>query len=273
VFKHLPRGLGGDEEAVHQLRVAGRRLRVALPLLAKKPHGRRVKRALRVLRDLTRTAGTSRDLDVAVALLEERLGALEAPSPEQRDLLRRLRAARTRSRSRMAEGLMDLEIAGLRRDLRAVVARRAEDLFTALGRLRDLADDEGMAVAAGFVEVGERLDPVALHGLRRRARRLRYAAEVSDVLRGEESGAPPLWRQLQDRIGALHDRHVLAEYLGRQAEAIAKRGKPALAEAARTEQAFFLEETRRLHQELLESRPADLTDRALQAMGRTRPAA
>ncbi|HEY7513832.1 MAG TPA: CHAD domain-containing protein, partial [Vicinamibacteria bacterium] len=54
VFRHLPKGLAGEEEAVHQLRVSGRRLRVALPLLARKPRGRRVKRALAILRDLTR---------------------------------------------------------------------------------------------------------------------------------------------------------------------------------------------------------------------------
>ena len=58
VFRHLPKGLAGDEEAIHQMRIAGRRLRVALPLVARKPDGRRVKRALGVLRELTRTART-----------------------------------------------------------------------------------------------------------------------------------------------------------------------------------------------------------------------
>ena len=34
VFRELPGALAGEEEAVHQVRVTGRRLRVALPLLA-----------------------------------------------------------------------------------------------------------------------------------------------------------------------------------------------------------------------------------------------
>ncbi|HEY6554694.1 MAG TPA: CHAD domain-containing protein, partial [Vicinamibacteria bacterium] len=126
VFRHLPKGLAGDEEAIHQMRVAGRRLRAALPLLARKPEGRRVHRALRVLRELARTAGASRDLDVGLELLTDRLHAVSPVDPEQRLLRTRLRAARARSRTRMAEALMDLEIARLRRDLRAVVAKGGE---------------------------------------------------------------------------------------------------------------------------------------------------
>lgn len=273
VFKHLPKGLAGDEDAIHQMRVAGRRLRVALPLLARKPHGRRVRRALAVLRALTRTAGVSRDLDVSLALFEERLKTVDNPSAEQLLLRRRLRAARTRSRSRMAEALMDLEIAGLRRDLRVIVSRKAEDVFTVLARLRDFRDEQGAAVLTGFSAIGERLDADALHALRRRVRRLRYAAEVNDALRGEDSGAPALWRQLQDRIGGLHDRHVLASWLQVQAATAASRGQATLAEAAWSEHRFFVDESRRLHEQLLESRPGDLAGRALDAMGRTRPAA
>ena len=59
LFREFPGALAGDEEPVHQVRVAGRRLRVALPLLAHKAGGRRVKRARRILGDLTRAAGTT----------------------------------------------------------------------------------------------------------------------------------------------------------------------------------------------------------------------
>jgi CHAD domain-containing protein len=267
VFRQLPRALAGDEEAVHQMRVAGRRLRVALPLLARKPEGRRVERALEVLRELTRTAGASRDLDVGLVVLEERLQVLEHPHPEQLGLRRRLRAARTRSRGRMAEALLDLEIARLRRDLRAIVARRAEDVFTVLARLRELRDRDGAMLLGGFGDLGGRFDPVALHGLRRRARRLRYAAEMSDLLRGESSGAPELWKRLQDHIGELHDRHVLSGWLLTQSEAMARRGQSAAAATAIAEHQFFVQEARRLHRELFASRPDELVGHALAAMG------
>jgi CHAD domain-containing protein len=272
VFRHLPKGLAGAEEAIHQMRIAGRRLRVTLPLVARKPDGRRVKRALGVLRQLTRTAGASRDLDVGLELYKERLEALEQPTPEQLVLRRRLRTQRSRSRSRMAEALMDLEIAGLRRDLRAITARKGEGVFTVLARVRDLRDSLGAALLAELAEIGDRLDPAALHLLRRRARRLRYASEVSDAIRGEDSGASALWKQLQDSIGTLHDRHVLAGWFHAQAESSGARGQGALQAAASAEHAFFVEETRRLHQQLLESRPTDLAGHALDAMGRTRAA-
>src|SRR5688572_20793086 len=98
VFRHLPKALAGEEEPIHQMRVAGRRLRVALPHLARRPRGRRVRRALLELQRLTRAAGASRDYDVMLTLFEERLQHVRTRTAEQTVLLRRLRSARVRSR-------------------------------------------------------------------------------------------------------------------------------------------------------------------------------
>ncbi|MFI5184206.1 MAG: CHAD domain-containing protein, partial [Vicinamibacteria bacterium] len=114
LFRYFPKGLAGEEEPIHQMRVAARRLRVALPLLARKPRGRRVREALAILRDVTRAGGGSRDLDVGLALLETRLKASGIATPELANLRRRLRSARARSRGRMAEELLDLPISRLR---------------------------------------------------------------------------------------------------------------------------------------------------------------
>jgi CHAD domain-containing protein len=274
VFKQLPKGLAGDEEAIHQMRVSGRRLRVALPLLARKPKGRRVRRALRALRTMTRAAGASRDLDVGLDLLMAHLRELGPPSAEQVALRRRLGRARARSRARMAEALMDLDIAGLRRDLRKVVARKADDLFAILGRVRSARDEEGQALIAGFAAVGDRYEPDTLHALRRRARRLRYTAEVADhLLRDEPSEAPALFKSLQEQVGNLHDVHVLARWLEAQGNAAQKRGRPAEAEAAFALQATFDARGHELHARLLEGRPAESVARALAVMGRARTAA
>jgi CHAD domain-containing protein len=270
VFRRLPKSLAGEEEAVHQVRVAGRRLRVALPLLARKPDGRRVTRALEILRQLTRAAGMGRDLDVIVPLFDQRMEALEAPSPEHMALRRRLRASRRRARTRMAEALMDIEIARVRRDLRRVVGRKAEGVFTVMARLRDARDAEGALLLAGFEEIGDRYDPERLHALRRRARRLRYTAEVGDALRAEETEAPAILKGVQDAIGVLHDHQVLVAWLRRQAAASRA---PALAAAAQEELSFFEERSRELHAQLLESRPGEAVRRALEAMGQTRTAA
>ncbi len=58
----------------------------------------------------------------------------------------------------------------------------------------------------GRLRIAERYQPDSLHALRRRVRRLRYAAEIEDAVRAENSRAPALWKRLQDSIGALHDR-------------------------------------------------------------------
>ena len=97
LFKRFPKALAGDAESIHQLRVAGRRLRVALPLLARKPRGRRVRRASSILGELTRGAGGSRDLDVSLEILDQHIAELTRRSPELTLLRRRLRGARTRS--------------------------------------------------------------------------------------------------------------------------------------------------------------------------------
>jgi CHAD domain-containing protein len=253
------------------MRVAGRRLRVALPMLARKPAGRRVRRALRGLRPIVRAAGTGRDLDVCLALFAEQAAA--RPDAETRRLLQRLRDARRRSRARMAGLLLDLPIARLRRDLRRVVTRGAEPLFTVLVRLRAFRDEEGGRLLQGLAELGDRFDADALHGLRRRARRLRYAAEVADALRGQDSGAAASFKDLQDRLGRIHDEHVLSGWMAQQARANERRGQAALAARAVEHEAFFRESARARHAAFLEHAPADLVRAALDAMAGARSAA
>jgi CHAD domain-containing protein len=268
VFRELPWALAGEEEAVHQARVAGRRLRVALPLLSCKGRGRRLKRALKVLRQLTREIGAGRDLDVLRGLLEEHAATTRPARPEQVALIRRIRAARTRARGQVAEAVLDLDIDGLRQDLRRLLRHGAADGTTVLARVLAVRETEGEALLRGFSRVGERNRPVELHALRRRIRRLRYTAEVEDALRGEASRAHALWKRLQDGIGTLHDHHVLAGWLDAEARSADARGNADLARAARRERRFFLGEGRRLHREFLQLRPADLALRALEAMER-----
>lgn len=263
VFREFPGALAGEEEPVHQVRVAGRRLRVALPLLARKAKGRRLKRARRILNELTRAAGTGRDLDVMVGLFETRLGDLETPSAEQRQILRRMRAARSRSRARLADGILDLDIDRLRRDLRRIRARGTADTDTILRRTRAVRERQGATLLRRLASIGDRYDPEALHALRRRVRLLRYAADVDDIVRGAESGTSDTWKALQDAIGALHDAHVLAGWLERQARRAAGRGERNMTAAAGAERARFETEARRLHRKLLAARPAEMAARAL----------
>lgn len=273
-FRHLPAALAGHEESVHQMRVTGRRVRIALPLLAMKPEGRRVRRARRILRGLIRTAAACRDLDVCLALFDAHLGArAERPdlAPEIARLRRRLRAARARSRRRMTEGLLDQDVARLRDDLRTIRARRGEAVMIVLQRLRDTRDRGGAELGSGLAALGDRFDPEALHRLRTHVRRLRYLAEVDAEIGAEPDRAAKAFKAVQERLGRIHDVHVLAVWLGRQAAVASSRGAPALVAAARELEAAFVDRARAHHRSYLEEDPAGSLHRALDLLGRREP--
>ena len=270
VFRHLPGALAGDEERLHQMRIAARRLRVALPLLAPRHEGRRVRRALRALRDLTRTPGPSRDLDVMCSLAQTRWRDPAALTQEARVLRRRLLAARGRSRRQMAEALLDLEIARLRRDLRASMRRGGELLFTVLLRVRDARDHDGQRVLDALARVGDAFDSEALHRIRIRARRLRYTAELQDLLKNSPSEAAKQWKNLQERLGLVRDHDVLAQWFARQAQRAGRPEQQALRAEAEALATWFAEESRRHHRELLAAGPVGIVERALAEMGQGR---
>ena len=267
LFRYFPAALTGDQEALHQVRVWGRRLRVALALLAGKPEGERARRVDRRLARLTRTAGGARDLDVLLATFDERLRQAPRRTAEQKQLGHRLASLRLRGRERMVAGLLDLPVARLCADLAHLAARACPRPALVDQRFRALCERESRKLLDGFATLGARLDVVALHALRRRARRLRYGVEVFVQITGGEPSASKPWQRLQELIGVLHDQHLLAEWFAAQAQAAKQRGEPALATAARAEAAWARQTMRRRHAELLAAVPAALIGRGLAAVG------
>jgi len=267
VFQHLPRGIAGDEEEIHQLRVSARRLRVAVPILAARPGGTRARRARRALRHLVRAAGTGRDFDVILPILEKRKVASPVPAALRRRLWRALKTAHARSRSLTAEALMDVEIAKLRRDLRKVLRRGAESEDVVEGRLREEWGRRGRFALEELRVIGGRYDPQALHAVRRQLRHLRYLAECASELREKPSRAVGLLKKLQTRLGDLNDNHVLTLWLEELAERSALRGAGDLAAAAQREVAHFRDRGRALHRAFLELEPVEMLSRALRALG------
>jgi CHAD domain-containing protein len=265
VFRQLPGALAGQEEPIHQLRVWGRRLRVVLPLAAPKPEGRRARRALRLLRRLTRTAGRSRDLDVAIAQLEAQDASGGAPD-EARQLLKRLRAARRRTHASVVEDLLDLEVAALRRDLRAVFAGCPAGPALVLARLRHERDRLLHSVIGALSTVDVAYDPAGLHRVRRYVRRLRYTAEVADVVLGRESAAAATLQAMQERLGSLYDAHVLAAWLSPKAVAAERQGAEALAVEARRLAEIFDARSREQHALFLAEEPRGRLAVAIAAM-------
>jgi CHAD domain-containing protein len=271
VFHHLPSALGGDAEAIHQMRVAGRRLRVALPLLAQRPQGKRVRRALVLLRDLTRGAGASRDLDVMLGLVSER--STRPRSPEQTRLLRNLRASRKRSRARMTDALLDLEIAKLRRYLRRILARGGELTLAVLVRARLRLEEERQSFREIAASVAGRFDAEALHRLRIGARRIRYIAELLAELTERPYPGSDSLRGLQDELGEIRDLYLVSVWFGHQAAAADARALTDVAAEARRQSARFLRRSQARCRVFMATNPAQRLDEAVRRSSESSPAA
>ncbi|MGH7321736.1 MAG: CHAD domain-containing protein [Candidatus Rokuibacteriota bacterium] len=268
LFRHLAVALAGDEEGIHQMRVAGRRTRVLLPLMTLQPDGKRVRRARRILKALVRTAGSCRDLDVSQTLLEAHVATLASPSSEIVLLRRRLRTARRRRRTRMTEGLLDQEFPRLRRDLRIILARGTVEAATIQLRLGEIVNRVGGGLLSAHEVLGDRFDPEELHRLRTQVRRLRYAAEVAAELWDGASDPPKRLKRLQEQLGHVHDTWVLAEWLERHAVAAERQTKLALSTEARHLAGAFREHSHAQHRTYLEHRPLERLKRVLLRLGR-----
>jgi len=189
-------------------------------------------------------------------------------SAERSALARRLRDARGRARRRLRDGLLDFDIAGLRAELRRILAQGGEERFSALMRVRFMREEEGAELLAEMAALGRRFDAEVLHEIRSRIRRLRYAAEFGAALASGAPEAAKRFRELQEVLGELHDAWVLARWLGRQKMLAVNAGRyEEAAEAERLESASD-DLSRALHERFLESAPVETVRRALELVGR-----
>jgi CHAD domain-containing protein len=215
----LSRASRGEPQAVHAVRVATRRLREALRLMS--GSGREGRKLARELRRLTRVLGPIREMDVSRALLRTLATARPdlALACERADT--HLVEVVARRRARLAKSLADLDPRSLvaRVDAhlrhigdRANPARQPIDRVRLASRIADRADDVGAAAESA----GALYAPEALHTVRIRTKKLRYALEVGRVARlsGAASAATRL-RRYQDLLGDLHDLQMLASHVGR----------------------------------------------------------
>jgi CHAD domain-containing protein len=199
-----------DPEAIHDFRVALRRLRTALRP-ARRVFGKRRLRALGAeLRRFAQATSALRDEEV----LRETLAALELPARARPGLDAWLvqRARQERARRRRASVL----IAGtgtapgeptlgevLSRLERRLDRRRADK--AAAGALAGAALDHAAAGVAALV--GSRpSDAAAMHALRICYKRVRYTAELFAPVLGEGAGAAAkAAARMQKHLGELHD--------------------------------------------------------------------
>jgi CHAD domain-containing protein len=245
-----------DDEAVHDLRVATRRLDASLEIWATflKPGAHR--RAAERLKRLRKVFGPVRDLEVQQEGLRARLpevpiatrvvGEMIVARIERRlasrrgDLAHEIRPARLARLDRLTD-----------RSLRGL-ASRLEARTDPLNDARAQVDELRRRFVATATEAVSSGDPGTLHQLRILVKKARYTLECLDDVLGVTIELGPL-RTLQQSLGDLHDHVMLEERVNRFAAKLdrreasaAARALGALVERIQAERAKHLEETRRL---------------------------
>lgn len=204
---------GDDAEAIHQMRVAIRRLRTMASLLGDTPAFRRgrVARLRRRLRPLARRLGDVRDLDILLARLDEYESALgdAAPSPNalREELLRRRARALQRVRKTLGQRKTRQLLRHPRRTARRLVTRADEGQRTLVRQVAGSALWSRYEAVLGFATVVAAGGPTEqLHALRIACKQLRYALELFSE--EDDACAQALMttlKEAQDYLGELQD--------------------------------------------------------------------
>lgn len=227
-------GTGDDPNALHDFRVALRRVRSWVR--AYRPHlGKAVpKRARKALRELADATNAGRDAEVQLAWIQQ---ASQGCSPEQMGgaawLTGRLEERRDqayRGTIRRTSTWFDRVEPALRSKLRRAASPEL-DRFGAVTATLLQAHAHGLEQR--LEQIREPKDEAAIHQARIRAKRLRYLLEPLEYYREEVSALIQQLRGLQDVLGELHDLHLLAGELSNpRAPAAARPGLALLAERA-----------------------------------------
>jgi CHAD domain-containing protein len=205
-----------DDEALHDFRVALRRLRSWVrafrPVLRDTLRGKVVRR----LGDIADATGASRDLEVRIEWIDRARRQLHGDERKGATwLIKRLRQEKLTCDAELRRVLDDDFDKAVRRVEKAMsrYEARVEALATAM---------------AGVSSVNDRAQA---HAARIAAKRLRYVLEIVAPSDSDQARAMVSLKDLQDRLGELHDAQTLGSQLAslaaEHAAATAENGKPA----------------------------------------------
>jgi CHAD domain-containing protein len=210
--------IGGESEAVHQARVATRRMRSDMGTFSALLNHEPTARLRDELKWLAELLGQVRDTDVLIERMTGRLREIPGPAAGQRALLQRLDDRRQVARKRMLEGLRSDRYAVLLDELVAVAneppIRRDPD--AAAGRLLPgLAAQPWKKLLRLVGRLGDNPTDEDLHAVRIASKRARYAAEAVAPVAGKpaERFAEAV-AALQSSLGDYNDTVVARQWLG-----------------------------------------------------------
>jgi CHAD domain-containing protein len=241
LLEHRPqRGVAPSTNDVHQIRIATRRLRVALRLFGAMLPPRSAQRLARELRWLARGLSDVRDLDVHNKVLRAHIRAVAV---DGNDGLGGYELTLQRERAAARDKLHEL-----------FTSKRYEELIESLGKLLDGTPSAGalrrwrkFTIRDGaakylrrsrkrVLQLGRKVDEKTgaeeLHRLRIRAKRLRYALEFFAEAYPDFVPAARATKELQDVLGEHQDARTARRRVLSYARTLRARLEPSAAEAA-----------------------------------------
>jgi CHAD domain-containing protein len=221
----LPGARSGDVRDVHQARVATRRLREVLPLIAAGKAGRRL---ARVAKNLTGVLGTVRELDVALQMLDELAKTDGVRDSAIAALRTTIAGERVVLQQETTEEIDAADVERLQRKAFHTLERRdgqrrgPVDLQAQVVEARRRGARRARRVEAAVDAAGAIYLPERLHQVRITVKKLRYALEIArDLSRSRAEARIRFLKRMQDLLGRMHDLEVLvARTRGLQAAAV-----------------------------------------------------
>ena len=227
VLRFLPAAALCVPAAVHDARVATRRLREALPIVAP---GKRGRALLRAARGVTRALGPIRELDVALTTLKE-FGASKGVS---RDSITRVRTHISEERQQLCARLQrrldrhDIRGLAVRVTDKASVPLTTEAAQALVADVEARCGRRAVRLRGAIEQAAGIYVPDRLHEVRIRVKKFRYAMELARDLRSARRTARPArasvsarsegarlrtLRQTQELMGRMNDLEVLTARL------------------------------------------------------------
>jgi CHAD domain-containing protein len=216
--RELARARRGVARGVHQARVASRRLREGLGALASALPSDTRRRALRVLRTLSRALGVVRECDVTLELITTEAERFAWSAPTVTYLRTAVMAERQRHHRHLlrtvAETGWRAVFSQVRKRVRRLSAAQVRSDAGASARSRRVKRARALLMA--MADVGAVYVPDQLHALRIAAKKLRYALEWEQQIGGKAwVRERRLLEAAQEELGDWHDRLILQERIQR----------------------------------------------------------
>jgi CHAD domain-containing protein len=209
----LPPARKGEVNGVHHARVATRRLREALPVIAR---GKTARKLIKRVRRLTRSLGPVRELDVALITLDELAASGDVPEGGILRLREVVGEERNRLLVEMMRQIERLDLHKLQKKSLDAARQGASRKRGGRSDRRRIADADGRAgrraadLRAAINNAGGIYLADRLHAVRIAVKKLRYAMEIARELRASRAVAQlRTLKRVQDLLGRMHDLEVL----------------------------------------------------------------